>query len=266
VVVPLKKGDVVELAELGLGPRRRYARVKGRDEKALQLVEALPELQQLQFSVHMFEMNRAIEEDRAAHIPKKVMIRKVAAIPYYKYLGNSTKGVKLHTVLEQRLAILEDPDLVKQRQWCCFVAVKPTRQNEEEDVFKSGTGMQLEAPVAETSAEAAVRAANQEAPPTKDEWIAEVLAWVSYELPGGLWSKPHAYVKWFTPDPDGEEELKNSKMTRLMVEKDERTNTDNKVVSVDFTDLVETKRILRPVYVLPHPKEAHLRYYTPFVR
>jgi hypothetical protein len=116
---------------------------------------------------------------------------------------------------------------------------------------------------AETSAQAAARASTED---VAGEWIGEVLAWVAFDLPGGKWSEPQAYVRWYTRDPDGEEESLLLGMSRIKVEKTERMNAGGQEVPVDFTDLVRTKRILRPVCVLPHPNLAQVKYYNPYGR
>ena len=256
--------EEVLLSELALGPHQRFQRRKDRDARALKLVEAVPELQQLQFSVLQAATVAGVLYDpdgNIKHEPTKVQLQTTAAIPYYKRAGSYAKGVKLHTVLERKL--IEERNPRRQRQRCCFIAVKPQKPAPVEDGDAAGS---VDLVPMENNGAGTVEAVRPETEEPAGEWIAELIAWVSYDLPGGKWSEPEAYVRWFQEDPDGKEESELLEMTRLRVEKDERVNQGGAKVPVDFTDLVKPSRIMRPVYVLQHPIDKNLRYYNPYAR
>ena len=63
----------------------------------------------------------------------------------------------------------------------------------------------------------------------------------------------------------GEELMERCGFTPLQVEKTQRDSARGGKITVDFTDLVNAKNVLRPVYVQPHFKRKGVVLYNPFV-
>ena len=256
---------MVSLEELGKGA---IGRSRTHDPLALMVLQAIPEAQQLQYSVFQFAV---VDGTFERFVPSKVELYSTAAIPYYKGRGSAAIGFKLSSVLGNKLQSEANPELL--RQPCCFIAARSNTKEEEIQEAAENTpatappqsselngnfpGQQVNGLVEQA-------AVDQEA--TDQEWFAEVLAWVRYETPGGEWSPPHAYVKWYERDPDGEADSKLLGMQQLRVEQTERQGRNGNQVLTDFTDLLRGDDILNPVYVQPHLSKPNICFYNPYVR
>ena len=100
------------------------------------------------------------------------------------------------------------------------------------------------------------------------EWYAIIIAFVSISFLG---SSPErmAFVKWLEADTQADSRFDGTRFVPLQVQKDRRINprgTTTHTRTVDFTDLVPLRDILRPVFIQPNPLQRKRYLYNGYVR
>ena len=87
-------------------------------------------------------------------------------------------------------------------------------------------------------------------------WYADLLAFVSFDLGAGRWEEPLAFVKWYEPDPEASEAVRQLNMPLLLHPRQPRELANGRSLTVDFTDLIVVADILHPVYIHESPVQS----------
>ena len=211
------------------------------DATAVELLNRVPELEQLAYSVQAKIEDGMFPEETT--LPLRVVhIYTAAGFPYYRRFGGRMEAVKISTA-------------VALKKKANAVAVRGKEAAGEQQVQGMETDQQ-----------------GQPASAQQTEWYCDVLAFVVLQYANGHRSKPLAFVRWYQREEsqDIDPRIAMLKMTPLKVERDQRRVPEDqqRTRTVDFTDLVEVHDILRPVFIQPNPlRQGRTKgfLYNPFV-